>query len=105
MVRHGDGNKIVWATEMGWIINATCHGHTEYVNDPLWAAGEWQRVSPQTQAGLPRLTELALEGGPHPHEGHLGGVMLGALIGARRPALMVCKERSHAPGLCRRAPG
>ena len=50
MLRHGDGAKKIWATEFGWLIDPTAYGHPEYLNDPLWAGRQWQRVSPQTQA-------------------------------------------------------
>ncbi|MBI4320684.1 MAG: hypothetical protein HY675_19505 [Chloroflexi bacterium] len=50
MERYGDGAKRVWATEFGWLLDPAYYGHPEYVNSPLWAGRQWQRVAPQTQA-------------------------------------------------------
>jgi polysaccharide biosynthesis protein PslG len=50
MERYGDGAKKVWATEFGWLLDPAAYGHPEYINDPLWAGRQWQRVDPQTQA-------------------------------------------------------
>jgi hypothetical protein len=50
MVANGDAGKAVWATEFGWLLDPTYYGHPEYLNDPLWAGRQWQRVDPQVQA-------------------------------------------------------
>lgn len=50
MVNHGDGDKPVWATEFGWLLDASYEGHPECVGywDSIGFA--WQRVTPQQQA-------------------------------------------------------
>ncbi|HOU15494.1 MAG TPA: hypothetical protein PKZ84_20500 [Anaerolineae bacterium] len=50
MVAHGDGDKQVWGTEFGWLLDATAEGHPEclsYWNDIGFL---WQKVSAEQQA-------------------------------------------------------
>ncbi len=50
MVAHGDGDKPVWNTEFGWLLDAAEEGHPECVSywDSIGFA--WQRVSAAQQA-------------------------------------------------------
>ncbi len=50
MVAHGDGDKSVWATEFGWLLNAGEEGHAECL--PYWDSigFGWQKVSAAQQA-------------------------------------------------------
>jgi hypothetical protein len=50
MVEHGDGDRAVWATEVGWLVDPSADGKGEYMRDPSWAGRQWQRVSPEQQA-------------------------------------------------------
>lgn len=50
MVAHGDGDKAVWSTEFGWLLDAVEEGHPECID--VWEATgfAWQRVSAAEQA-------------------------------------------------------
>lgn len=50
MVAHGDGDKPVWATEFGWLLDATYEGHPECISHWESIGFAWQRVSPEQQA-------------------------------------------------------
>ncbi|MGD1996592.1 MAG: hypothetical protein PVH62_07445 [Anaerolineae bacterium] len=50
MVAHGDGDKPVWATEFGWLLDASYEGHAECVDYWEDIGFAWQRVSPEQQA-------------------------------------------------------
>jgi hypothetical protein len=65
MVENGDGDKAVWATEMGWLLDPGAFGQPELVGDPSWAGREWQKVDPQAQAQhLVRAFDYARENWP-----------------------------------------
>jgi hypothetical protein len=65
MVENGDGDKAVWATEMGWLLDPAAFGQPELVGDRTWAGREWQKVDPQTQAQyLVRAFDYARENWP-----------------------------------------
>ena len=50
MAAHGDGDKPVWGTEFGWLLDAGLEGHPECI--PYWESigFAWQRVTAQQQA-------------------------------------------------------
>ncbi|HID88161.1 MAG TPA: hypothetical protein EYP52_00400 [Anaerolineae bacterium] len=50
MVNHGDGDKPVWATEFGWLLDASYEGHPECIGYWESIGFAWQRVSPDQQA-------------------------------------------------------
>jgi len=50
MEAHGDGDKPVWATEFGWLLDASYEGHPECAGYWESIGFAWQRVSPQQQA-------------------------------------------------------
>jgi len=50
MVAHGDGDKPVWATEFGWLLDASEEGHPECLSYWDSIGFGWQKVSAQQQA-------------------------------------------------------
>jgi hypothetical protein len=65
MVEHGDGDKAIWATEVGWLVDPGAFGQGGYLNDPSWAGRQWQKVDPATQAqNLVRAYQHAYEKWP-----------------------------------------
>lgn len=50
MVAHGDGDKPVWSTEFGWLLDASAEGHPECAS--YWDAigFGWQKVTAEQQA-------------------------------------------------------
>ncbi|HQE93621.1 MAG TPA: hypothetical protein PLH19_15540 [Anaerolineae bacterium] len=50
MVAHGDGDKSVWGTEFGWLMDATAEGHPECLSYWDSIGFGWQKVSAVQQA-------------------------------------------------------
>jgi len=50
MVAHGDGDRPVWSTEYGWLLDASTRGHPECVSEWEGSGFAWQRVTAQQQA-------------------------------------------------------
>lgn len=50
MVAHGDGDKQVWGTEFGWLLDATAEGYPECLSYWDSIGFLWQKVSAEQQA-------------------------------------------------------
>ncbi len=50
MVAHGDGDKSVWGTEFGWLLDAAEENHPECVSYWESIGFAWQKVSAENQA-------------------------------------------------------
>lgn len=50
MVAHGDGDKPVWGTEFGWLLDASEEGHSECLSYWDDIGFLWQKVSAEQQA-------------------------------------------------------
>ncbi len=50
MVAHGDGDKHVWGTEFGWLLDASAEGHPECLSYWDSIGFLWQKVSATQQA-------------------------------------------------------